>query len=163
MATDRMTPEWPATAARPKPGTSVLSIVSSVSPMRSPACPHPEPRTRATSWRSAPVRSRMTAAAASATANGSVSGSVRSWAAAVSVTLGTVARWPDAGRRPDGPRRPLDAATCTCKSCCMPSLAHELHLLVALMDRQADALLQRSGCALSYARFLVLLHVSEAD
>ena len=43
----------------------------------------------------------------------------------------------------------------------MPSLAHELHLLVALMDRQADALLQRSGCALSYARFLVLLHVSE--
>ena len=43
----------------------------------------------------------------------------------------------------------------------MPSLAHELHLLVALMDRQADALLQRSGCTLSYARFLVLLHVSE--
>ena len=41
----------------------------------------------------------------------------------------------------------------------MPSLAHELHLLVALMDRRADALLQRSGCELSYARFLVLLHV----
>ena len=45
----------------------------------------------------------------------------------------------------------------------MPSLAHELHLVVALMDRRADALLVRSGCALSYARFLVLLHVSEAD
>ena len=43
----------------------------------------------------------------------------------------------------------------------MPSLAHELHLLVALMDRRADALLQRSGCELSYARFLVLLHVSD--
>jgi DNA-binding MarR family transcriptional regulator len=45
----------------------------------------------------------------------------------------------------------------------MPSLAHELHLLVALMDRRADALLQRSGCELSYARFLVLLHVSDGD
>jgi DNA-binding MarR family transcriptional regulator len=45
----------------------------------------------------------------------------------------------------------------------MLSLAHELHLLVALMDRRADALLQRSGCELSYARFLVLLHVSEGD
>ncbi len=45
----------------------------------------------------------------------------------------------------------------------MPSLAHELHILVAVMDRQADALLARSGCELSYARFLVLLHVSEAD
>ena len=45
----------------------------------------------------------------------------------------------------------------------MPSLAHELHLLVILMDRQADALLARSGCELSYARFLVLLHVSEAE
>jgi len=43
----------------------------------------------------------------------------------------------------------------------MPSLAHALHLLVALMDRRADALLQRSGCELSYARFLVLLHVSD--
>ena len=43
----------------------------------------------------------------------------------------------------------------------MSSLAHELHLLVALMDRRADALLQRSGCELSYARFLVLLHVSD--
>lgn len=45
----------------------------------------------------------------------------------------------------------------------MRSLAHELHLLVALMDRRADALLQRSGCELSYTRFLALLHVSEAD
>ena len=45
----------------------------------------------------------------------------------------------------------------------MPSLAHELHVVVALMDRRADALLARSGCALSYARFMVLLHVSEAD
>ena len=31
------------------------------------------------------------------------------------------------------------------------------------MDRRADALLQRSGCELSYARFLVLLHVSDGD
>jgi DNA-binding MarR family transcriptional regulator len=45
----------------------------------------------------------------------------------------------------------------------MRSLAHELHLLVALMDRRADGLLQRSGCELSYARFLVVLHVSEGD
>jgi DNA-binding MarR family transcriptional regulator len=45
----------------------------------------------------------------------------------------------------------------------MPSLAHQLHVVVALMDRRADALLQRSGCELSYARFLVLLHVSEGD
>ena len=45
----------------------------------------------------------------------------------------------------------------------MPSLAHDLHLLVALMDRRADALLQRSGCELSYARFLVLLHVFEVE
>ncbi len=45
----------------------------------------------------------------------------------------------------------------------MPSLAHELHLLVALMDRRATALLQRSGCELSYARCLVLLHVSEGE
>lgn len=43
----------------------------------------------------------------------------------------------------------------------MHSLAHELHLLVALMDRKADALLLRSGCTVTYARFLVLLHVSE--
>ncbi len=45
----------------------------------------------------------------------------------------------------------------------MPSLAHDLHLLVALMDRRADALLQSSACELSYARFLVLLHVSDGD
>ncbi len=45
----------------------------------------------------------------------------------------------------------------------MPSLAHELHLLVAVMDRAADALLARSGVDLSYARFLVLLHVSAGD
>jgi len=45
----------------------------------------------------------------------------------------------------------------------MPSLAHELHLLVALMDRRADALLARWGCELTYVRFLVLLHVFEGD
>ena len=45
----------------------------------------------------------------------------------------------------------------------VPSLAHELHVVVALMDRRADALLVRSGCELSYARFLALLHVAEAD
>ena len=86
IRTERMTPVWPATAAFPKPGTSVLSIVVTVSPMRSPVCPQPEPRTRAMSCRSTPVRSRMTAAAASATANGSVAGLARSWAVAVSVT-----------------------------------------------------------------------------
>lgn len=43
----------------------------------------------------------------------------------------------------------------------MHSLAHELHVLVAHMDRAADALLVRSGCTVSYARFLVLLHVFE--
>ncbi len=86
MATERIEPLCPATAALPNPGTSVFSIVVTVSPMRSPAWPQPLPRTRATSWRSTPVRSRMTAAAASATANGSVEGSDRSWAAAVSVT-----------------------------------------------------------------------------
>lgn len=45
----------------------------------------------------------------------------------------------------------------------MPSLAHELHLLVALMDRAADGLLARNGVGVTYRRFLVLLHVSEAD
>ena len=45
----------------------------------------------------------------------------------------------------------------------MPSLAHELHVLVALMDRAADGLLARHGVGLSYRRFVVLLHVSEAD
>src|SRR5690242_15681416 len=46
--------------------------------MRSPVWPHPEPRTRATSCRSAPLRSAITAAAAFATSNGSVAGSDRS-------------------------------------------------------------------------------------
>lgn len=45
----------------------------------------------------------------------------------------------------------------------MPSLAHELHLLLAVMDRTADALLARSGVEVSYARFLVLLHISDGD
>lgn len=45
----------------------------------------------------------------------------------------------------------------------MPSLAHELHVLVALMDRAADGLLASHDVGLSYRRFLVLLHVSEAD
>ncbi|WP_392544758.1 MarR family winged helix-turn-helix transcriptional regulator [Oryzobacter telluris] len=45
----------------------------------------------------------------------------------------------------------------------MPSLAHELHLLVALMDRAADGLLARHDVGLTYKRFLVLLHVSDAD
>ncbi len=45
----------------------------------------------------------------------------------------------------------------------MPSLAHELHVLVALMDRAADGLLARHGVGLSYRRFVVLLHVAEAD
>ena len=45
----------------------------------------------------------------------------------------------------------------------MPSLAHELHVLVALMDRAADGLLARHGVGLSYRRFVVLLHVSQAD
>ncbi|WP_377644132.1 MarR family winged helix-turn-helix transcriptional regulator [Oryzobacter terrae] len=45
----------------------------------------------------------------------------------------------------------------------MPSLAHELHVLVALMDRAADGLLARHDVGLTYRRFVVLLHVSEAD
>lgn len=45
----------------------------------------------------------------------------------------------------------------------MASLAHELHVLVALMDRRAETLLAASGCGLTYRRFLVLLHVSELD
>ena len=49
MATERIVPLCPATAARPNPGTSALSIVASVSPMRSPVWPQPEPRTSATS------------------------------------------------------------------------------------------------------------------
>lgn len=43
----------------------------------------------------------------------------------------------------------------------MPSLAHELHVLVSLMDRAADGLLARHEVGLTYRRFLVLLHVSE--
>ncbi len=45
----------------------------------------------------------------------------------------------------------------------MPSLAHELHLLVALMDRRAETLLARADAGLTYRRFLALLHVSELD
>src|SRR6476659_630366 len=87
MATERITPEWPATAALAKPGTSALSIVVSVSPMRSPVWPQPEPSTSATSCWATPVRSAMTAAAPRATSKGSVAGSDRSRAGdAVSVT-----------------------------------------------------------------------------
>src|SRR5690606_4884053 len=46
--------------------------------MRSAVGPQPEPRTSAMSWRSAPVRSAMTAAAAEATSKGSVWGRDRS-------------------------------------------------------------------------------------
>ena len=53
-------------------------MVASVSPMRSAVWPQPEPRTSATSWRDAPVRSAITAAAALATSKGSVAGSARS-------------------------------------------------------------------------------------
>lgn len=45
----------------------------------------------------------------------------------------------------------------------MPTLAHQLHVLVALMDRRAESLLAASGCGLTYRRFLALLHVSELD
>lgn len=45
----------------------------------------------------------------------------------------------------------------------MPSLAHELHVLVALMDRAAEGLLTRHDVGLTYRRFLVLLHVSQCD
>jgi DNA-binding MarR family transcriptional regulator len=50
-----------------------------------------------------------------------------------------------------------------CKSWHVPTLAHELHVLVALMDRRAETLLAASGCGLTYRRFLVLLHVSDLD
>ena len=46
--------------------------------MRSAVWPQPDPRTRATSWVGAPVRSAMTVAAALATSKGSVAGSLRS-------------------------------------------------------------------------------------
>ena len=74
--------------------------------MRSPVCPQPEPRTSATSWLSMPVRSRITAAAASATAKGSVAGSARSREAegeALSVTR--------AGYPPRGWMEPVNART----------------------------------------------------
>ncbi|GIL35434.1 MarR family transcriptional regulator [Phycicoccus sp. MAQZ13P-2] len=45
----------------------------------------------------------------------------------------------------------------------MASLAHELHVLVALMDRRAETLLARSGSGLTYRRYLVLLHASRLD
>ena len=45
----------------------------------------------------------------------------------------------------------------------MPSLAHELHVLVALMDRAADGLLARHDTGLSYRRFLVLVRVDDLD
>lgn len=50
-----------------------------------------------------------------------------------------------------------------CNSGFVPSLAHQLHVLVALMDRRAEALLAAAGVGLTYRRFLVLLHVSELD
>ena len=43
MATDRILPQWPATAAAWKPGTSALSMVARVGPMRSAVWPQPEP------------------------------------------------------------------------------------------------------------------------
>ncbi|MBR7743526.1 MarR family transcriptional regulator [Phycicoccus sp. BSK3Z-2] len=45
----------------------------------------------------------------------------------------------------------------------MPSLAHQLHVLVARMDRRAEALLAEAGTGLTYRRFLTLLQVSELD
>ncbi|KRE62188.1 MarR family transcriptional regulator [Nostocoides sp. Soil756] len=45
----------------------------------------------------------------------------------------------------------------------MPTLAHQLHVLVALMDRRADLLLARAGSPLGYRRFVALLVVSEHD
>lgn len=45
----------------------------------------------------------------------------------------------------------------------VPRLAHELHVLVTLMERRADALLAASDSTLTYRRFLALLHVSEAQ
>ncbi len=50
-----------------------------------------------------------------------------------------------------------------CNSRAVPTLAHQLHVLVALMDRRAETLLARSGCGLTYRRFLALLHVSQLD
>ncbi|MGG5257899.1 MarR family winged helix-turn-helix transcriptional regulator [Phycicoccus avicenniae] len=45
----------------------------------------------------------------------------------------------------------------------MASLAHELHVLVALMDRRAETLLARSGIGLTYRRYLAVLTVSRLD
>ncbi|MGL5852726.1 MAG: MarR family winged helix-turn-helix transcriptional regulator [Phycicoccus sp.] len=45
----------------------------------------------------------------------------------------------------------------------MPTLPHDLHVLVALMDRRAEALLVEANTGLTYRRFLTLVHVSELD
>ena len=45
----------------------------------------------------------------------------------------------------------------------VPSLAHQLHVLVARMDRRAEALLAASESRLTYRRFLVLVQVAGLD
>ncbi|MGL5927807.1 MAG: MarR family winged helix-turn-helix transcriptional regulator [Dermatophilaceae bacterium] len=45
----------------------------------------------------------------------------------------------------------------------MPDLAHDLHRLVALMDRRAESLLAEAGTGLTFRRFLTLVHVAELD
>ena len=106
MAIDRILPLCPAIAAGWNPGTSAFSTVATVGPMRPAVSPQPEPRTSATSWVAAPVRSAMTVAAALATSKGSVPGSLRSTLDAPrrreSGSAPTAAAPSVAGRRCDG-------------------------------------------------------------
>ena len=80
--TDGDRPHAPAVSRRPpRRGSRArrrCRSVARVGPMRSAVSPQPEPRTSATSWVGAPVRSAMTVAAALATSKGSVPGSLRS-------------------------------------------------------------------------------------
>ena len=61
--TERILPEWPATAAALKPGRSVVAISAVASPSARPRAASPEPSTSATSWRSTPVSSASRSAA----------------------------------------------------------------------------------------------------
>lgn len=45
----------------------------------------------------------------------------------------------------------------------MPSLIHDLHVLVAVADRVAEGLVAAAVPGLSYRRYLVLLHICELD
>ena len=72
---ERMVEMCPTTSDRVKPGMSAASIVETVSPIRSAALAHPEPRVRAISCCSIPDLSAITCAASWAMWKGSAFGS----------------------------------------------------------------------------------------